>query len=361
MKRPRVLHVIDKLTGGGAEVQLSYLVNNSNSAHTIVYSKLGGEELFSNDCVLIHIPNVNKLEFIVKLFNIVRNFDGEIVQGWLPEYYSVIAAFSCFFNKKKYISCDRRAPVNKISKMYFRDRLKLISHIFSDLVVANFSLHSYGLMSRKLINKKKFVTIYNGYELKKDFKREGIAKSKFKDLKLFFVGRLVSQKRPLLVIDIFDAICDRFPNINFELKIFGDGVLKDVLLQKIDSSRFSSRIEFLGYTSNWIEVITQDAILIYPSLKEGMPNIIFETVLNGNVFIASRIPEIEEHFMGVPEVFVEINDNETFSFCEHLTKLISDKEIIYDRLLSNAKLHSIDYMVNQWDFRYSELAKEFNE
>ena len=100
MNKLRILHVIDKLHGGGAEVQLSYLVNNSNLDHTIIYNIKGGESSISEDCHLFCLEEKNKFKLVKKLSEFIRKYECDIVQGWLPEYFSLIAGLSCLYSKK---------------------------------------------------------------------------------------------------------------------------------------------------------------------------------------------------------------------------------------------------------------------
>lgn len=356
MKTPVILHVIDKLSGGGAEAQLAYLVNNSNYKHVIVYYKKGGEDLISSDCKLFKLNSKSKFSFLIDLYVFIKNYQCDIVQGWLPEYYSIIASLSCLFTDKVFISCDRRAPVDVVSKLYFRDRLKLISHLLSTKVIANFERENFGLLSRLFVSKYKFKVIYNGYGISSSLINKA-TQSKSSNT-FFFVGRLVNQKRPLLVIDIFDHICEKYPNVQFNLKIFGDGPLKQALLEKINVSANRTKIEYLGFKKDWCSLLEPNSTLLYPSLKEGMPNIIFETILHNHLFICSKIPEIYTHFPGVQDVFVDVDDKEINKFYIKYESCNRNYSDVMIKLKNFGLRFTIDEMVRNWESEYDELIRE---
>lgn len=68
------------------------------------------------------------------------------------------------------------------------------------------------------------------------------------------LGRLAGQKNHKLLIEAFASIADKYPGT--DLKIYGDGPLKESLCQLIEKMNMSERIHLMGSTKNVGEVLS---------------------------------------------------------------------------------------------------------
>lgn len=358
----RVLHIINKLTGGGAERQLALLVNNSPTdiSHTIFYVEKGGEERFNSNVILFRSDNITKY---ARMRDAYRAVDGRynIVQLWLPEYLCIPAAIAAKIKGVATVSCDRRAPSREFSKIYLRDRAKLIYHLLSSVVVTNFPVVLYRGTFKILLSIKRLVTINNIVII------DEIDEPKFvaSHVNLVFVGRMVNQKRPSICLDVLEKLYKQFnlESDSVHLHFFGTGELESELKARVIKLGMNSAVSFHGFTSDWRAAVAEKhttPIMIFPTLNEGMPNVLFEAASASIPFIASNIREINSHFIsGVDCQLIDIHGREINDFVAAIKQLIANKAA-YQEMASNAKKKLASYdaetISKDWKDLYDQVV-----
>lgn len=100
-----------------------------------------------------------------------------------------------------------------------------------------------------------------------------------RDNRIVSVGRLHPQKNPELLIDAFALIVDMYPEI--ELDLYGDGMLRGALLQKIDKLGLSDRIHLNKSRKDIFDCIQNARLFVLSSDYEGMPNALMEAMALG--------------------------------------------------------------------------------
>ncbi|WGD34864.1 glycosyltransferase family 4 protein [Olleya sp. YS] len=108
-------------------------------------------------------------------------------------------------------------------------------------------------------------------------------------LHFVFVGSLVSGKRPLLAIQIVEALKQKGYAITLDL--YGDGILKEELQQYISDNNLSEYIRLHGnQTSETVKTALQSAhFTILASQSEGWPKALAEAMFFGVIPIATPI------------------------------------------------------------------------
>ena len=370
----KIVHVIDKLIGGGAETQLRHLTSNANSdfQHVIVYHKKGGAEFYEGKNVtLIFCDENRKFTLAKKVWQILDKEAPDIVQLWLPEYLCIPAAIYCKLNNLTIISCDRRAPIEKFGYMYFRDRLKIVQHMLADVVVTNFPFCKYGIVYRKILSIKKMDTIYNAITRSKifleDISLKEISKLRKPKINLNFVGRLVEQKRPEMIVEILEALIKNHPTYEFSATYYGVGDLKTQIIELATQKNIQKNVKMPGYVSSWTNEILESEydidLLVFPSINEGMPNVLFESASIRLPFVACDIDEIAIHFKNDLENLL-VNSNlelrqQKIEFIKRILSLIEDdsyRHLVSEELIKNNMKYSIVSCVNRWEGIYQDLV-----
>lgn len=144
------------------------------------------------------------------------------------------------------------------------------------------------LLQRKYkINGNKITVIPNGIPAKYFFNRTHTSSHVHK---ILFVGRLVPQKNPELVIKTLCLL-----NTSFQLTIVGDGELKQKL-EALISVHALSHVTLLGYKNSEeiIKLYRKSDLLLMPSQNEGMPLVALEAMASGLPILTSDIPEMRE-------------------------------------------------------------------
>lgn len=128
---------------------------------------------------------------------------------------------------------------------------------------------------------------------------------------LLSVGELSNRKNHQAVIRSLDKLPE-----NVHYLVVGRGSEKDNLIKLCEEFEVISRVHFLGFRSNVLEIMKSCDIFVFPSLQEGLPVALMEAM-------AAEIPCIVNDIRGNKDLIVDNINGYIFN--------ISDK----DRLITN--------------------------
>ena len=104
-----------------------------------------------------------------------------------------------------------------------------------------------------------------------------------------FIGRLVLQKNPFFMLEVFRLLQKRIPSAR--LKIIGFGDLKDHMITKIKEFGLENNIDILPHSSDIPEELSKSDILLFPSYFEGFGIVPLEAQAMGvHCFVSNAIP-----------------------------------------------------------------------
>ena len=142
-------------------------------------------------------------------------------------------------------------------------------------------------------------------------------------LNLVFLGRLTPMKGVNMLKKIENELQKVGTTVNWT--IIGQGELKDSLIREWRSNTNVRFIEPINVVELYDELKHQD-IMVFPTLFEGTPVSIFETLANGVVPIVNDLPGgIQDHIGD--EIGFRVKNNPT-EFAELITKLDNDRELL---------------------------------
>jgi GalNAc-alpha-(1->4)-GalNAc-alpha-(1->3)-diNAcBac-PP-undecaprenol alpha-1,4-N-acetyl-D-galactosaminyltransferase len=98
-------------------------------------------------------------------------------------------------------------------------------------------------------------------------------------------GRLSEEKGFEILIKAFNQIVFKLPN--WKIFIFGDGTHKNKLISLINNLGLEKNVFIYNRTDNIEYWLSKAKFVVQPSLYEGMPNIILESMSLGSLVIAS--------------------------------------------------------------------------
>lgn len=154
----------------------------------------------------------------------------------------------------------------------------------------NISVLVYGDWKNQSKNITPFFTASFTETDKVSFKGRSYAKA----LKFVFVGSLVKGKRPLIAIKIIEKLLKN--NIDANLELYGDGVLRKELEVYVQKNRLSKNIHFKG--NQPLDVVKQALLnahfLILASKSEGWPKAVAEAMFFGVIPIATTVSCVAE-------------------------------------------------------------------
>lgn len=112
--------------------------------------------------------------------------------------------------------------------------------------------------------------------------------------KFIFVGRLVPEKGPVLLIKALEIVNEIYQD--WKLVIIGTGPLENDLKELVNKKNLSEMVRFSGALSP-LEVqqeINKNDVLILPSFMEGIPVVLMEAMSQGKLVITTKIAGIPE-------------------------------------------------------------------
>ncbi|MBN1823312.1 MAG: glycosyltransferase [Endomicrobiales bacterium] len=190
----------------------------------------------------------------------------------------------------------------------------------ADALIAN--SRYMGELAQKSTDKKVNVIPNGNYT--EDFHADPAMKSA-ETINLLFIGRLVTQKRPDVVLKAFSEI--KKPGIS--LTIIGSGPMERKLKSMAERMGEAERVSFVNWAGREElkgHYARSHAILV-PSVDEGMPNVVNEALAAGLAVVGTDVG-------GIPELVRDgyngylIKDGTVEALGGALKKLLSDREML---------------------------------
>jgi glycosyltransferase involved in cell wall biosynthesis len=107
-----------------------------------------------------------------------------------------------------------------------------------------------------------------------------------------FIGRLEPQKGAAWLIETADAWLARVPDC--DLLLAGIGPLEGRLRAACRAAGIAHRVHFAGWRSDVPEILAASALLVLPSVWEGMPNVVLEAMAAGRPLVATDVEGVRE-------------------------------------------------------------------
>ena len=281
-----IVHIIPTLTFGGAERTLVNLINNSSFdfEHSII--------LFFDDQPLsdqinknIEIRILNKkgklsLGMVGDIKKYLKELKPDIVHTHLGgDFWGRIAAKKLnipVISTEHNVNFDEgniKRIVRKLMKNY-SDRYVAVSKEVSKYVKSIYKI------------KNKITVIPCGVETD-IFKN--LPEPNFQNNNVVILGRLVPQKGYIVALEALSKIKD-----NWNLKIVGNGELKDELILKSKELGLENKIYFLPAVKDVAGILKDSDVLLAPSLWEGLGIVAMEGMAAGRLVIASECGGLKE-------------------------------------------------------------------
>lgn len=330
--RIKILFIIFSLDKGGAEKIFSFLANNINSdkfeIHFLTIKQARGDAFVLG-------PTVNhiKLNYSRVLFSFwavykhILKLNPNVVLSTLIPVNIIVGLFKKmgFLKNSKYILRESSIPsINgKFSKNRYFFYNSLISILYKefDVVVAQSLDMKSDLLENYLIDSKKIKVINNPYFetpflLVKDPPLQmNIGKKIFIN-----IGNLRIEKGHIRLIE---AIAILKGKLAFELWILGDGVMMNLLKQRIVELQLEEHVKLLGHQSDVLPLLEKADLYLQTSQYEGFPNVLLEALGLG-------IPIVAYDVLGGTKDIVQngfngflVPDGEAEIFCSFVLKAVS--------------------------------------
>lgn len=321
----KVLIVISNLEFGGAQRQIVELINNIDKEHFELHvCSLSDYIPLANQFVkgtIVHVINKKfKFDFSVvfKLARLIRKQHFDVIHSFLfdAEIASRLAAkFS--FSAVRVIGSERNTnyTLKKIQKKAYQ-----LTRDMVDLVVANSQSGALFNALQTGVVSDKYRVVYNGVDTHR-FKPADKALAKKLlgvDKGTVLIGMFASfkiQKNHPILIEALELLHTQ--GANFKLLLVGDMLYGGMhgsdqycekLKLQIKNSKLDGNVIYLGNQHRVEDIYPACDFTVLPSLFEGTPNVVLESMACAVPVIATRVSDNEkiiEH--GFSGAIVEIN------------------------------------------------------
>lgn len=300
----KVIHIISGLSRGGAERALSNLVlHDKNNTHRVVVFKdynFFGEMLIRSGISVYSLGlghNTSYLKAIFKLYKYIQKVNPDVVQTWMFHADLFGGLIAKVAGIKKIFWGVRAANIKLLR--YPTRIIVLFSSIFSYVIPKKIiccGFQAKNTMSSNLYSKGKLTVIHNGCDtnyfsnLGAVYGRAELdSKILQQDCLVGFFGRWDIYKDIPNLLSALKITIDN--DIKIKCLFAGIGLDNDnkKLCDDIDLKGLSKNIILLGERDDIPELMRGIDINILPSISEGFPNVLVESLACGTPCIATDV------------------------------------------------------------------------
>lgn len=331
----KVLHILDSLGRGGAEMQALDVCRNARKYDLdLTFVAMGGGALetdfLSSGANFIRLNRRLPVDFgvVLELRKIIKQREIQIVQGYQPVEGLHLYLATIGLLVKRVLSfqgfiTDRK---NRLAATF------LIPQMHANIVVSR-GLQKWLEEKDKLDVRRNFHVVYNGADRERLVSNHKVLREELnlKETDLLF-GMIANFYRDPRKDQM--TVCRALPKVFAEIErthcVFVGGTEAgaeekfNACVRFCEENKINDRVHFLGARTDVPDVLASLDLFVFSSLQEGLPVAVSEAMLARVPMIVSDIePLLEASGNGkYAEVFHAQNDSE---LAEKIIKLLKDK------------------------------------
>ena len=336
--KKKLLCVIGQLGQGGSEKQL-YLFLKYQQKYNVSVFVTGPEEGYWADrikdelqCKVFFTGSTSKLKKILKYRRILKSIKPDIVFSW-----SFFTNMLVYFSGKAHFIGSLRQQFSEENTKSWSTRMCLsakMKHIVVNSSYIKNELLKYGVPEEKL------AVIYNFFEtgdesdinfckIQKTFMRRKLfSEYNIPDNSIIVmgVGRNSKVKNFSFFIDVIERAVKLNPKVYAVIVGSGGTALED----EINKRHLNFYITLTGEVPDAQKYLFAADIFFLSSLKEGMPNVLIESVYAGCTPFATDVAGVRDIFQFLPDDVMNniiIKDFSAENTAEQLVELIANQRI----------------------------------
>jgi glycosyltransferase involved in cell wall biosynthesis len=263
---------------------------------------------------------------ISKLCDLIREREIDIIHthGYKSDILGLIAAKRCGI---KCVSTPHGFGEPSTWKLKQFIRLGKFCLRFCDKVVP---------LSQQLLDEcieagvpdKKLQYVQNGVDLKEVEEHRLTKTTQVKDNNderiIGFIGQMIPRKKVDHILEIFDRLHKKHPNIR--LQLLGDGESRAELEQQAKQLSSVDKIEFLGFRNDRLEKLKNFDLFVMSSSDEGIPRCLMEAIAMETPVSAYNIPGIDQ-LLSHNETALLASYGDKDTLLEYWEQLLFDHEL----------------------------------
>lgn len=360
--KTKVLIVISNMEFGGAQRQIVELVNNIDqtkfAVHVCSLSEYTPLAAQFNDNIPLHIIHKQaKFDFSVvfKLAKLIRKYRFDVIHSYLfdAEIAARLAAkLSC--TKINVVGSERNS--NYTLKPIQKRAYRLTKNMVSRIIANSQSGADYNALQTTQ-PARKYSVVYNGVDTSRFKPQDKLSIRKElgipSDCRL--IGMFASfkqQKNHPFLIEALHKV--KAQGGQFKLLLVGDTLhgglhgsdeYTDAVKTQIQQSGFSDDVIFLGNRDDIERIYPACDFTVLPSLFEGTPNVVLESMACAIPCIATQVSDNEKIIKHAYSGYI-VTVGDVSSLAQHISELLNHQAQL-DNLSINARQTMLDYFSSQ--------------
>lgn len=356
----RMLCIVSSMDRGGAETFLMKIYRcldkNKYQMDFCVSKKEKGfydDEILSLGGKIFYVPPKSKNPFktFIEIKKIVKSENYNYVLRTSQQSLAALDLLAAKLGGAKvliYRSSNAGMTGNKINKI-INKFFSFLPKIIPNVKIAPSTEAAEFVFGKSAVRKGKVKIIHNALDYKL-FKFNSNIRNKIRDelkiknqLLYGHIGRFNIQKNHLFLLDIFNEILKR--EKNSMLLLIGEGEEKTKIISKLNELKLEKNVIILKPQPNVNEYLMAMDKLIFPSLFEGMPNIVIEAQATGlPCYVSSAITK-------------EAKITNLVKYISLTEKITNWAETILNDKLTTRKSYEKDFF--EKNYMIEEISEEF--
>ncbi|WP_418514996.1 glycosyltransferase [Erysipelothrix rhusiopathiae] len=205
---------------------------------------------------------------------------------------------------------------------------------------------------RYLCNSKHYM-VYNGRSI------ETLSYEKKDEVfNIVMIGRLTSVKNHIAAVHVMNLVVNSHKRTDVRLQIYGEGPLREYLLEEISKYNLNEYIDLCGISTNISKVLSEQDLFLMTSVHEGFPISAIEAITMGLPVILSEFGSSYEIVEG--NGFVIPRDNHEKIALE-IINLKENNEIYCQYSIRSKEISmkfTLEYMIDNYSELYNRIIKE---
>ncbi|WP_165499101.1 glycosyltransferase [Gramella sp. KN1008] len=352
-KKFRILHLIQKPQNRGAETFACQLANhqiNLGNEVKIVSIFKGNSTLpWHDDINYLQTSSTLRLVDVQgwkKLNKIIRDFKPDVVQANAGDTLKYAVFSKKIFRWKTPIIFRNASEVGKYLNNHLQRKLNDFLYQNVDQVISVSRTSRNDIITNFPILKNKTIAIPVGIENRKKIISEELQPSGYRHI--IHVGGFTFEKNHEVLVRIFEKILKKHENVH--LHLLGDGPLKKNIEKLVKQQSLQKNISFYGYVNDPLPYIKAADVLVLPSIIEGLPGVILESMYCKTPVVAFNVGGMAEIVGKETGHLIPPNNEEAFVYAVRQILKGDNSEII-----SNA------YNMVETKYLNRKIAERFQE
>ena len=345
----KILYVLTGLGMGGAEKVVCDLADQmAGKGHEVKIAYLTGDKVIS--------PKSPNIEIIYLGLNGINSFVSaslkyrQLLKKFRPDIVHAHMVHANIFTRLNRIISHIPKLICTAHNSNEGGKLRMLAYHYTNFLSdknTNVSKEAtQSLINRGAFNQNNVITVYNGIDIDKFSKLSGYKQDR-ETIRFISIGRFNEQKDYPNLLNAITKISSK-KNLSFD--IVGDGELRPLIEDLIQSLDIADKVKLLGRRSDIPDLLDNSRFLILSSKHEGLPTVVIEAMASGCFVIATDCGGTAE-IMGDTGILVPPQDSQALAQAMQQALSLTDEQISSNNIRARKRieeLFSLEKSVEKW-------------